>query len=350
MHRPDERNAIFSRMLYKEGTFPYEDYYKRYPAKEEIDRELRNMPNICEEGTLFFDKYMSPLAISIFRYIKGMHPLVDGNPIGKKIDLDAQTMSVKLKETAKYLGTKLVSIAGMKEYHYYSHKARPLKIYGKKLTEKDMLPYGIVIVCPMKKEVIASAPKTAVVVESARVYMEVGVIALALAFYIRELGYNARAHIDGNYLLTPNVVAVDSGLGEFGRLGLLVTKEHGPCVRIAVVTTDMPLIPDKPKEFGLERFCKLCKLCASNCPAKALSFDDDTTTWHSVPEKCYKMWRIFGTDCAVCIKSCPVTYWPSDVIFDTLDNLSEKEIQSIVQSHKERLLSMRDDTFSDFVL
>lgn len=67
---------------------------------------------------------------------------------------------------------------------------------------------------------------------------------MQLAEFMRSIGYPARAHIDGSYRVVCPLVARDAGLGEIGRMGLLMTPELGPRVRIAVVTTDLPLVPD----------------------------------------------------------------------------------------------------------
>ena len=80
------------------------------------------------------------------------------------------------------------------------------------------------------------------------------------------MGYDARPHIDGNYQLICPLVARDAGLGEIGRMGLLMTESHGPRVRIAVVTTDMELLPDKyVKKHSVIDFCQMCKKCAERC-------------------------------------------------------------------------------------
>jgi len=42
-------------------------------------------------------------------------------------------------------------------------------------------------------------------------------------------------------------------------------------VRISGVITDLPVASDKPIDFGLQEFCKTCKICATECPAGALS-------------------------------------------------------------------------------
>ncbi len=93
---------------------------------------------------------------------------------------------------------------------------------------------------------INAAPRMPAVMESARQYAESGKIAVILAAAIRNLGYPARAHIDSNYRVIAPLVAKDAGLGEIGRMGLLMTPRLGPRVRLAVVTTDVPLVTDQP--------------------------------------------------------------------------------------------------------
>ena len=65
---------------------------------------------------------------------------------------------------------------------------------------------------------IRHAPESPTITESAFSYYENAKIALILAKYINLLGYEARAHVDGNYRVMCIPIAVDSGLGELGRL------------------------------------------------------------------------------------------------------------------------------------
>ena len=71
------------------------------------------------------------------------------------------------------------------------------------------------------------------IAESATRYLQGTMIAATLAGYCSRLGYPARAHVDGNYRVLATAAAVDAGLGEIGRLGLLITPTHGPRVRLA---------------------------------------------------------------------------------------------------------------------
>ena len=64
--------------------------------------------------------------------------------------------------------------------------------------------------------------------------------------------------------------AIKAGLGEYGRLGLLITKEFGPRVRLGKIFTNLPLAPDRPIRFGVKEFCDTCRRCSEGCPVNAI--------------------------------------------------------------------------------
>src|SRR5580692_11234590 len=94
----------------------------------------------------------------------------------------------------------------------------------------------------------------------------------ALANWIRSQGYNARAFpgpsADALLLIPP---AVASGLGELGKHGSMISRHFGAGVRLAGVTTDMPLTATAPDQFGGDEFCANCQVCTRACPADAIS-------------------------------------------------------------------------------
>jgi ferredoxin len=144
--------------------------------------------------------------------------------------------------------------------------------------------------------------------------VEAGRAAVQLAAAIRQMGYPARAHIDGNYRVIAPLVARDAGLGEIGRMGLLMTPHEGPRVRLGVVTTNLDLIPDK-QEAGAAMidFCTICKKCAENCPSKSIPFGEreevnGVRRWRIDPETCFRYWNVIGTDCGICMKVCPYSH------------------------------------------
>jgi reductive dehalogenase len=155
--------------------------------------------------------------------------------------------------------------------------------------------------------------------ESARQYLRSGAMAVQVAQYIRNLGYEARAHIDGNYRVVCPLVARDAGLGEIGRMGLLMTPELGPRVRIAVVTTDLPLATDERRfDPTMIDFCVHCRKCAEACPSDAIPFDDRVDVngvkrWQIDSEACFTLWCRIGTDCGRCVSVCPYSH-PSNLL------------------------------------
>jgi reductive dehalogenase len=144
-------------------------------------------------------------------------------------------------------------------------------------------------------------------------YSTSGFIACVIADYIRRLGYPARAHHARNYQVVVPPILLWAGLGEMCRIGDCVLHPFlGPRFKAAVVTTDLPLLPDKPIDFGLQDFCSKCKKCARECPSGALSLGDKVMfngyeRWPADVEKCTKM-RVGnknGSGCGTCIKVCP---------------------------------------------
>jgi ferredoxin len=159
--------------------------------------------------------------------------------------------------------------------------------------------------------VIATAPQAPVIVETARKYVEAARIAIIAADWIRRLGYPARAHMAGsNYQAVLPALAWEAGLGEVGRIGILMTPEHGPRVRLGLVTTSIPLETDPVRNWGMQDFCRICKKCAVNCPSEAIPYGDKqeengSVRWIIDREACYEFWRQCGTDCSRCLSVCP---------------------------------------------
>jgi ferredoxin len=133
------------------------------------------------------------------------------------------------------------------------------------------------------------------------------------------MGYAARAHIDGNYRVIAPLVARDAGLGEIGRIGLLMTPNQGPRVRLGVVTTDAGLISDERRpDASVIDFCQVCMKCAENCPSHSISFGnrqeiDGALRWRINSETCFHYWNVIGTDCGRCMAVCPYSHPDSPV-------------------------------------
>ena len=72
-----------------------------------------------------------------------------------------------------------------------------------------------------------------------------------LANWIREQGWYADPKMGPNtedVLMIP--AAIESGIGQLGKHGSLISKKWGSNFRLSMVLTDLPLISDNSEEFG----------------------------------------------------------------------------------------------------
>ncbi len=309
--RVDERETMFSRRRLKPGTARFNEFYADHPEKKALDDAWRQKPGLLSPDSKFFHPLFFAAADSSFDTIASLHPQVDGEPALKKETVDAQQLTNFVKDWLKRSGAHSVGVTELKSYHWYSHLGRQ-EPYGAEVEPQH--PLAVAFTVEMNKEMVDFAPLAPTVTESADQYLRGGVLAVKLAMLFRKLGYRARAHVDGNYRVIVPLVARDAGLGEIGRMGLLMTPKLGPRVRIAAVTTDAPLIPDTyVPDLSVIDFCRLCKKCAENCPSKAIPFDDrrqadGVLRWKINPEACFSYWCSVGTDCARCMKVCPYSH------------------------------------------
>lgn len=308
--RYDERHVIFGRMELEPDQPQYAKYYSELnPQVKGFDDHLRSMPRLGKLGGKYSHELDSPYFDALFEFIAKYNHLADpGSSTTGRIDLSQAEATRRVKGFAKHLGALDVRVTRLRDYHVYSHAGRRLHNWG----EPNNLEHthAVVFSSEMAHEMVHSTPRAPAATESAVQYMNLANIGIALAMYLSKLGYRARAHIDGNYQVLAAAVAHDAGIGELGRLGLIMTPGHGPRIRLAVVTTDLVLDEDAPVNFGVQHFCEICKKCAHNCPSASIEFNDrkkvrGVVKWQSQMETCYKFWRTAGTDCAICMAVCP---------------------------------------------
>ncbi|MTI46438.1 MAG: 4Fe-4S dicluster domain-containing protein [Firmicutes bacterium] len=338
MKRIDERDTMFARMNYKEGTEQYNDYYERNKDKKEKDDDIRQRPQICGEGTATYSPINSPIADANFRFLSDIKALSEGPVNPNKVEINEDEMTRKIKGLTLHYGAKLVGVTKMEDYHYYSHRGRHEEVYGEEV--KANHSYGIVFAVEMDKQMINRSPQVSEVIETSKAYVDAAIIGMQISYYIRELGYEARNHMDANYLVVAPLVAMDGGIGDIGRNGILITKEYGQRVRLGVVTTNIPLVCDERVDFGVREFCKECNRCIRTCPGKAIPSGDPIEIdgierWQIIQEDCYKMWRSLGTDCGICISSCPFSQGISSEIIERIKG-SKEAINEALRRHDEK--------------
>jgi len=311
LSRYDERDIMFSRKELIPGTEKYLNYYKDNGPKELLDNEFRAQAGLLSEDSIYFHAGAFKAAKDFFSKIKTLVPQIDGETDLQQSKTDPNAITKSIRKKLKNLGALDTGITLCKDYHFYSHKGRGEQ-YGQRIEASHR--YAIAFTVEMNQEMVAAAPKASIVMESAHQYHNAAKLAIETAKYIRSLGYSARAHIDGNYELICPLVARDAGLGEIGRMGILMTPKEGPRVRIGVITTDLELVPNEyKKNHALLDFCRLCKKCADCCPSASIPFDDPkkidgVKRWKIDSESCFIFWSKAGTDCGRCMAVCPYSH------------------------------------------
>jgi ferredoxin len=310
--RVDERDIMFARGRLVPGSQEHEAYYALRPQHRKGDDLTRSLPGLLSPDAELADEIVFAAAEACFDLTTAVRHSVDGEVAPDRVERSPQQWTLILKQYARSYGAVNVGVAEVKPYHVYSHIGRGTGIYGAQV-ELDHR-WALAFTVEMDHGRIGRAPAAPVVEESARQYVEGAKIALILAAMIRRLGYPARAHIDGNYRVIAPLVARDAGLGEIGRMGLLMTPQLGPRVRLGVVTTDMPLVADPPGDDpSVLDFCTICRKCAANCPVAAIpsgdrSPIDDGLRWAIDSDGCFRYWNLVGTDCATCVRVCPYSH------------------------------------------
>ncbi len=308
----DEREIIFARVRLEPGTPAYDTYYQGHPGQKSLDDKSRDQPGLLAPKARFMDPLHRASAVGSFSLTEALREAVNGPTAAEPFQSTPEELTKTMKKLAKYYGAMDCGITPLKPAHIYSHIGRGSGKYGDKVTLNH--PYAIAFTVEMDFEMTGASPYAPVVMESARQYVESARVSIQLAAAIRDLGYPARAHIDGNYRVIAPLVARDAGLGEIGRMGLLMTPRQGPRVRVGVVTTEMPLIPDHYQgEKSILDFCRICKKCAHNCPSQSIpdgerEINNGVLRWKINPESCYHYWTIIGTDCGRCLAVCPYSH------------------------------------------
>lgn len=249
---------------------------------------------------------------------------------------DPNNISKDMKKAAKKLGASEVGICELNSLWVYAaghnpmtHEDFPIEI------DFNVYKYAIVFVVEMDYEAMQASPSHLEYATVAYGYSKAAYVAGQMAHFIRALGYKAIPSVNDTALNIP--LAVDAGLGQLGRNGLLITPQYGPRVRIGKILTNLPLAPDKPINFGVPEFCNVCKRCATECPGRAITFGDLTDKavnistspgvfkWPINGEKCFQFWGRSQLCCANCIRVCPFNKppgWLHDIVKFIVRNAS----------------------------
>ena len=293
-------------------TLIFGDEVPRVPKRAAFfERALRGDLGAKAKQERFRFAFKHPLAASMTSLIRAMVPRQDG-PVAEACDPstgDAAANTRAIKSLSYFLGADLTGICEIPRYAWFSHKedGTPIEPYHR---------FAVVMLIDQGYDTMEGGSGDDFIsgAQSMRAYMRGGEIAGVMAEFLRAMGHRARpqTNADSDVLHIP--LLLWAGLGELSRIGELVLNPFvGPRFKSVVLTTDLPLVPDQPVDFGLQYFCSNCRKCARECPCDAISFGNKVIfngyeMWKPDVERCtrYRLTNKRGLACGRCMKTCPL--------------------------------------------
>jgi reductive dehalogenase len=272
-------------------------------------------PKLQREFRRFVPKHPVSGALAWMR--NNMRPFVDGMVAAHQAPVpnDPAVLARHIKETAYFLRADAAGVCELPQYAVYSHKFDFMNPDAGEVPVELNHKYAIAVLIDQDYRTSHATSGSDWISNAMSMlsYSTSGFVAIILAEYIRRLGYPAKAHYAPFYDIVVPPILLLAGLGEMSRIGDSVIHPFlGPRFKAAVVTTDLPLLPDKPIDFGLQDFCSKCKKCSRECPSGAISDGNKEMfngyeKWPVDIKRCTGM-RVGnqrGSGCGTCIKVCP---------------------------------------------
>lgn len=331
VERMDFRDIPAFRRMLIPGTPQFDNYYSRHPELKDSDDKLRK--HAYESARKRADKDLLNERLSAAGFY-GQRAINRPDIINDRIvhrgftvdiietpraEIDPALMSKKVKAFGLHMGAAKVGIAELNQDWVYSYHFSD---------EPNILDYKYIICMAFLMDPFMQSTQTGMThnFEVGLKYSYASLASVMLGNAIRNLGWRAKP-------LPPAMPAfvvptfIDAGIGEQGRMGIVVSKEFGNAFRPGAVATDMPLVTDKPVDFGLQDFCEKCQVCADTCPANAITKGGKEVVrgvrrWNVDDDKCTRFCNSINRPCGVCQSVCPWNH-RNNMFHNTIRELGE---------------------------
>lgn len=223
------------------------------------------------------------------------------------IPKDPRVMSRHLKSMGYFLGADIVGIAKLPQSAVYSHRDDGTPV-------EAPFKYAIVFANRKSDRTIRASNGWDQIIDSAsfQAYQRVALQSEVMANYLRRLGHEAEPSNMNNYLTLMPQIILEAGLGEVSRMGIILNPFLGVNFKASCVLTNLELEVDGPVDFGLQAYCRECKICAEQCPSGAVSRGEQVLyngyyTWKLNSRICAQFDTLNkeGCVCGRCTKVCP---------------------------------------------
>jgi epoxyqueuosine reductase len=248
------------------------------------------------------------------RYVRAIESVSAARRANKQIDpskpgfanLTPEERSRAIRAEAQRLGLSAVGFAAYDPKYTWAEYARKHET-------------GSVIVCVFEQDHANTQTAPSVRAERSAffAYAELCKRAAALSEFVQAHGGKAQPHGPVGEALVIHY-GVAAGLGQLGLNGQLLTPAAGSRARISLITTNVELAHDSPKDFGVNKICDACQVCVRRCPVGAIPVKRaehrGVTKAKIKTDRCFPVVaRVEG--CAICMKTCPIQkYGLVDVI------------------------------------
>jgi ferredoxin len=219
-------------------------------------------------------------------------------------------VSQEIKQKARDLGFGEVGITAFDLRYVFA---------SKRAWVRDDLPQAICLAMEQPYEATQTAPSGLAEDAALATYRREGEAALALADFIRSLGYRAQVHSPNDASCAQIPMFVQAGLGQLGANGQLLSPHFGSRARLMFIITDALVTDDRPVDYGIHQFCQSCQVCVTRCPGRALQ--KEKVWWRGVEKnklsakRCRPVMARYAA-CGVCQKVCPVQKYGIKAVLD----------------------------------
>jgi epoxyqueuosine reductase len=159
---------------------------------------------------------------------------------------------------------------------------------------------------------------------------------------------------EGYRIATPilplKLLAVHSGLAEYGRNNIAYVSGMGSFMRLAAVYSDMPCETDHWRKVHMMKSCENCKICQKACPTGAIPTNrfllraEKCITYHNekkgnipFPAWIKREWHNCIVGCITCQKTCPENRSFLQLVGETADFNEEETMLLLKGTPREKL-------------